>query len=361
MKHVAIMMAVVLGLAVAWASAAEGPAKKPGDKAGAKDVGDANRTGPKKQEAGPKEQKTGPKEESTGPTKSADSGPLTEDQQKAAEIAAKLVAGSVDEALADAKAFAAKTMDDKAKTEALRVVAECLRKKGDWKGAAQAYLKLKDRFEKTSEDYARYEAIAQILTASPSGLYVGGGAAAKTDGGKTLADDECLKDAISRLATVRGSKLKSRISPIRRAQTPQQVVAAFKPVVDDAQQLLQLGTDTAVDAVKEVAEAAGKRLAEIAKQTEGALRVKLQGWTQLKKFEKPWTFTNIEKKEVPNISASCKAMAAGEKEFQETLTLISGAWSGAEVLRRESADRSAAYGQLASEFVVPPYTTRIIW
>jgi hypothetical protein len=273
-------------------------------------------------------------------------------------MAAKVVAGQVDEALAEAKEFATKTLDDKAKTDALRVVADCLRKRADWKGAAQAYAKLKERFEKDSDDYARCDAISQILNGSPSGVY-GGGGAAKGEAAKTLADDEALKDALNRLVSQRTGRLKSRIGAIRVARTPQAVVAAFKPVADEAKPLLQLGTDSGVDAVKDVAEAAGKRLQEIAKQMEAVLRAKLQAWQP--KFEKPWTFTNLEKKEVPSIGASCKQMAAAEKEFQESLMLLSGAWSGAEVVRRESADRAALYEQLGSDFVVPPYTTRLIW
>ena len=357
MKQIAILMAVVLVLAVAsvWAVGPSGPSgKTPGDKAG---------KGPDPAPAGPAAKKAGPGDkagpaEKTGPAKPADPAPLSEDQQKVAEMAAKVVAGQVDEALAEAKEFAAKTLDDKAKTEALRVVADCLRKKADWKGAAQAYAKLKERFEKDSDDYVRCDAISQILNGSPTGVY-GGGGAAKGEAAKTLADDEAVKDALNRLVAQRAGRLKSRIGAIRIAKTPPAVVAAFKPVADEAKPLLQLGTDSGADAVKDVAEAAGKRLQEIAKQTEAVLRAKLQAWQP--KFEKPWTFTNLEKKEVPSIGASCKQMAAAEKEFQESLMLLSGAWSGAEVIRRESSDRAALYEQLGSDFVVPPYTTRLIW
>jgi len=353
MKHVAIALTVVLVLAVAVATAsAVGPAgpagKNAGDKAG---KGDPARAGPAAKKAGPGDK--------TGPTKPANAEPLTEDQQKAAEISAKLVAGQVDEALAEAQAFAAKTLDDKAKTEALRIAADCLRKKADWKGAAQAYTKLKERYEKGSDDYVRYEAIAQILAASPTGVYMGTGPGAKADPTSTLADDTVLKTSISRLVTQRGGKLKSRMYAFRQAKTPQQVAVAFKPVVEDAKPLLQLGTDSAVDVVKEVAEAAGKRLQEIGRANEAGLRAKLTNWQP--KFDKPWTFTNIEKKEIPNISASCKQMAQAEKGFQESLMLLSDAWNGAEVLRRESSDRSAMYEQMAADFVVPAYEVHIIW
>jgi hypothetical protein len=351
MKQIAILMAVVLVLAVAsaWAVGPSGPSgKAAGDKAG---------KGAAPAQVGPAAKKAGPADK-TGPAKPADTAPLSEDQQKVAEMAAKIVAGQVDEALAEAKEFATKTLDDKAKTDALRVVADGLRKKADWKGAAQAYAKLKERFEKDSDDYVRCDAISQILNGSPAGVY-GGGGAPKGEAAKTLADDEALKDALNRLVAQRAGRLKSRIGAIRIAKTPQAVVAAFKPVADEAKPLLQLGTDSGADAVKDVAEAAGKRLQEIAKQTEAALRAKLQAWQP--KFDKPWTFTNLEKKEVPSIGASCKQMAATEKEFQESLMLLSGAWAGAEVVRRESSDRAALYEQLGSDFVVPPYTTRLIW
>ncbi|MCX5672565.1 MAG: hypothetical protein NTU94_14710 [Planctomycetota bacterium] len=345
MKHIAIALTVVLVLAVATASAVgpAGPAgKNAGDKAG---KGDPAQAGPAAKKAGPGDK--------TGPTKPANAEPLTEDQQKAAEISAKLVAGQVDEALAEAQAFAAKTLDDKAKTEALRIAADCVRKKADWKGAAQAYTKLKERYEKGSDDYVRYEAIAQILAASPTGVYMGAGPGAKGDLTSTLADDAVLKTSIGRLVTQRGGKLKSRIYAFRQAKTPQQVAVAFKPVVEDAKPLLQLGTDSAVDVVKEVAEAAGKRLQEIARANEAGLRAKLKAWQW--KFEKPWLFNNLDKEEMPALNASCKAMAQAEKDFQESLMLLSGAWPGAELLRRESADRSAVYEGLSAEFVIPKW------
>jgi len=351
MKQIAILTAVVLVLAVAsaWAVGPSGPSgKAAGDKAGK--GADPVPAGPGAKKAGPGD-KAGSAEKS-GPVKPADTAPLTEDQQKVAEMAAKLVAGQVDEALAEAKEFAAKTLDDKAKTDALRVVADCLRKKADWKGAAQAYAKLKERFEKDSDDYARYDAIAMVLTGSPAGVY-GGAGAAKGEGAKTLADDDALKDALNRLVAQRAGKLKSRIGAIRQAKSPQAVVAAFKPVADEAKPLLQLGTDSATDAVKEVAEAAGKRLQEISKQTEAVCRAKLKAWQW--KFEKPWLFNNLDKEEIPALNASCKAMAQAEKEFQETLMLLSGAWPGAELLRRESADRSAVYEGLSADFVIPKW------
>jgi hypothetical protein len=130
-------------------------------------------------------------------------------------------------------------------------------------------------------------------------------------------------------------------------------VAAFKPVADEAKPLLQLGTNSGAEAVKDVAEAAGKRLQELCQANEAVVRAKLKSW--MPKMERPWSFTNIEQNEIHGFNASCKAMAATEKEFQEALIMLNAAWPGAEILRRESADRSALYEGLAADCVIPKW------
>jgi len=48
---------------------------------------------------------------------------------------------------------------------------EALRKKGDWRRAMGAYVSLRDRFEKGCDEYVTYDAMAEILRGSPSGVY----------------------------------------------------------------------------------------------------------------------------------------------------------------------------------------------
>jgi hypothetical protein len=369
-----LIAALILGLSAGWVLAAgatkpadnaSSPAdtsKKPGDKTGpASKTGQADKTGPA-DTTGPSD-RTGPDETKTGPV----TPPPTEDQQKAAEIATMLQAGNADQALEAAKAFLAKTRDEKAKTEAMRVVAECYRKKGDWKQAMPAYLKLRERYEKASDEYVRYDAIAEILRSSPGGVYQPPGAtttAAAADVtapavGKTVSDDEVLAQALNRLAGFRNTRLKSRVAMVRRARTPQEVMSAFAPAAEEARQIFLLGPNVSPEAARELATVAGARLNELGKQVENACNAKFQRYKP--KFDNPWSFSNLEEKDVANTSAQCKELAQCEKNFQESLFSVAGKgdWPEGDNLRKDSMDRRGVYDQLAGEFVVPEHKS--VW
>ncbi|MBM4019417.1 MAG: hypothetical protein FJ288_14030, partial [Planctomycetes bacterium] len=131
------------------------------------------------------------------------SGPATpaapggsEEAQKVAAIQALLTAGEFDKAAEQAGAYLRTARDDAAKTEAMRILAEALRKKGDFRLAPAAYLRLRERFEKGSDDYVRYDGIAEVLKASPTGVYQPPGAPpvkpAPGAPAVTLADDGAL-------------------------------------------------------------------------------------------------------------------------------------------------------------------------
>lgn len=383
MKQIAIAIVVaVLSLAVAaaWAQAADTSGRNPGAKTGPA-PGPAtkkpdDKTGDKPDNAsdsktGPSETSTGPSGTSTGPSGQS-SAAVTEEQQRAAEIAAKLLAGNIDEALQEAKAFILKTKDEKARTEAMRVVAECCRKKSDWKQAQQAYQQLRERFVKGTDDYVKYDAIAEVLRGSPTGVYLPQGAAATTGGKsatsdpapaarKTVAEDEGLNEALARVAQFRTTRLKSRAAAVRRGRTPQEVVAAFAPAADEARQIFLLGPDVSPDAARELAAAAGTRLRDLGKQVEITLGNKLQKYQP--KFENPFSFSNVEEKDVAATSAACKEMAEAEKNFQEALFGIGGKgdWPDGETFRKESMDRRATYEQFSKQFVVPEHSLRLIW
>lgn len=385
-----VVAALSLAVAAAWVQAADTTGKKPGDKTGPaggtstrqpadksgdKTTGPADKSGktPAGDKTGSSETSTGPSGKSTGPSSTAPAA-LTEDQQRAAEIAAKMLAGNVDEALQEAKAFILKTKDEKAKTEAMRVVAECYRKKSDWKQALLAYQQLRDRFKKGADDYAKYDAIWEVMKGSPAGLFQpqGGGvtpAPAPTGSDptsapaarKTVADDEGLSEALGRVAQFRSTRLKPRAAVIRRARSPQEVVSAFTPAAEDARQILLIGPDVSPDGPRELVAAAGTRLRDIGKQVEMTLRNKLQKYQA--KFENPFSFTNIEEKDVANTCTECKAMAEAEKNFQEAMFGLGGKgdWPDGETFRKESSDRRATYEQLAREFVVPEHSLRMVW
>ncbi len=94
-----------------------------------------------------------------------------DEQQKVSAIKAAYAAGKYDEVIAAATTFQRITKDDKLRAEAGRVVADSLRKKKDWKRACSAYIMLRDRFPKGSDEYFKYHAMAEILRVSPRGVY----------------------------------------------------------------------------------------------------------------------------------------------------------------------------------------------
>jgi tetratricopeptide (TPR) repeat protein len=295
---------------------------------------------------------------SSAPARPADA----EEARKVAEMQAALTAGEFDKAVEQANAYLKSTRDESGKTEALRVLAEALRKKGDWKQAPAAHLRLRERFEKNSEDWVRYDAIAEVLRASPAGVYQPAGgpapkAAAPGATAATLADDNALTEALARLAGGRAGKLKARIPAILRAATPQLVMAAFTPVLEETKMVFAVSADAPPDAAREVGAAAGKRLQALGTQIIPVLNAKAEKYQP--KMNAPWSFTNQEKADIKSTQAACKEMTDCEKQFQQALFIMTGKgdWPDADRLRKESADRGTSYEELSNKFYVPRYTT----
>ncbi|MCX5656418.1 MAG: hypothetical protein NTY65_17415 [Planctomycetota bacterium] len=279
-----------------------------------------------------------------------------EEGQKVAEIQAVLAAGEFDKAIEAANTLLKTARDDGAKTEAIRILAEAYRKKGDWRQAAAAYQRLRERFEKGTDDWAKYDGIAEILRSSPAGVYQPPGTPVKAPvaGGPTLADDNVLNEALTRLATARGARLKARVATIIRGTTPQQVVAAFLPVAEDARQVIGLSPDAPADGPHEVCTATGNRLQALGTQIIASLKAKLDK-LQPKMTPYSGSVTNQDKAEITNAKTACKEMAEAESKFQQALMTMAGkgAWPDQSRLKKESSERRASYVQLSNEFVVP--------
>lgn len=290
--------------------------------------------------------------------------PAPDDSQRVAEVQAKALAGDLDGAIADARTMVGKTRDTSAKADVMRILADCLRKKGDWKAASGAYTSLRDCCEKDSDDYVRHDAVAEVLRTSANGVYAPAGTkpTAGDDGKpKTLADDAELEAALARLAACRAARLKTQAGIIRRGRSPQEVAKAFVAAAEEARRVFLLGPETAADDAHALGTTAGQRLQEISLQVQPALRTKLEKWQA--KFDRPWSFTNQEKKDIQQSNALCKEMAEAEKQFQESLFYVSGSavWDEATSLRTDSSARKTAYEQLAEQFIVPKYTTFGVW
>lgn len=282
------------------------------------------------------------------------------DAQRIAEMQAELMAGNTDEAIKAARAFLKTARDENSKTEAMRIIADGLRKSGDWRSAVGAYRGLCNRFEKTSDDYVRCAAIADVLAASQNGIYKGSAKIKPAPGtqAKKLSDDDALDAALTLLARSRSAKLRKKGTSVRRARTPQEVMNVFRPLAEEARQIFLLGPNTPPDDARSVGTMAAQRLAQIHIQVMSVLQKKLQSYREKMKRREPGSFTKTQKKDIENTQQMCKEMAAAEKEFHLALGYVSGSgeWAEGESFRIDSTERAAAYEQLAEEYVVPEYS-----
>jgi len=281
-----------------------------------------------------------------------------EEGQKVAEIQAVLAAGEFDKAVEAANTYLKTARDDTSKTEAFRIIAEAYRKKGDWRQATSAYQRLRERFDKTSADWTKYDAVADILRSSVNGVYQPPGAPsakAPAAGGQTLADDSVLADALAKLAGMRSQRLKSRAPNVARCTTPQQAVATLAPLAEEARQIFGLSADAPADGPREVCMATGNRLQALGTQIIASLKAKLDRYQP--KFANPWSLSNVDKADIKSTQAACKEMAEAESLFQKTLPTMAGkdSWPDQARLQQESTERRANYDQLAREYTAPTY------
>jgi len=273
-------------------------------------------------------------------------------------IQAVLLAGEYDRALEEAQVLCAKASDKKVKTEAMRIMAEALRKQGKWSEAGAAYARLARRFEKNSDAYIQYDAIAQILRVSRNGFYPparkSGDAAGKDPA--TLDDDAVLAEALACLADTQALKLKRRVVPVTRARTPKDVLVAFAPLAEAYRQVRLLAPDRATDDEQGAAQAAAAQLAKLTRRIVSSLRTKLQKYEP--KMRRPWGFNNVEKEDIAEWNTNCRQLAEMENAFQELLGKMGGpkGWSGRADLISDSDRRCRTYENLAEEFIVPAYT-----
>ena len=355
MKHAIIGLAVLLIFLVGEVRAEEPAAKQPAAAPPAEGTVAPPPASSEKAPAAPATQKPGDS------CDVAEKEPNAGELGKATEIQTLFKAGQYDQAVEAGNKFLATAKDDFARTRAIRAVAESLRKKGDWIRAPAAYQRLRECYEKGSNDWVLYDAIAEVLRGSRAGVYLAPGAPTPAPGSpeaaRVLSDDTVLADALTRLAGNRFKILKSRLPNLRRAKTPQEVLAVAKPASEEAARIFSLSKEVSPDTAREIGTVAANRLKEVAAQIVPNLKTKLQGYKP--KMDSPWGFTNVEKKDIQDVNTFCKQMAESEKVFQECLISLAGPgdWADAERFKTDNTKRQAEYERLAGEFVVPTYRT----
>jgi len=299
-----------------------------------------------------------------------------DDRQRLLEAGTQFMLGKFDGALDAARALLRAATDDTVKTGATRLAAECLRKKGEWKSAAGVYLTLRDRFEKGAADYVKYEAIAEILQASPAGVYppLEAAAAAKAKpaaGGDSgaispvaasaapdkpavmnLADDGYLARALACLAAARMEKLKGRIAAINKARTPQEAEAAFAALAEEIRQTRALASGPADGSEQTAAHAAGRKLAEFGRQVTPTLASKS---AEFRAAARTSALNSVQRKNMENLQTLCAGLVECEEKFQGVTGKMAGLGEGTDgdQLRSDSDRRQAEYARLARAFEPP--------
>jgi hypothetical protein len=300
----------------------------------------------------------------------------TDDRAKLAEVEALFAAGKFGDVQEPARALLRITKDDAVKTGAARLIAESLRKKGDWKVASAAYAKLAERYEKGSDDQIKATATGEVLLASPTGVYppleaaaanaeaAAGTAAPASSSGQpaaaNLADDTYLARALVCLASIRAEKLKARVVTIKRARTPQEAQAAFAALAEELRQARVLSGSLSAEPEQAAAGTAGKQLADLGQQILTTLNARLAGFQAAIKRS---ALTLGQRKDMESYQTLCTDLAKTEGSFQTTAGKLNGLSSSSDAakLRDESAQRQAEYTKLAQAFVPPPMENHGGW
>lgn len=255
-------------------------------------------------------------------------------------------------AVTTARAYILRTDDQEAKTQAMVLLADALRKKGDWTAAAKAYADLKGRSEKGSDPAVRYEATAEVIQACREGVYPPLASSPTPHGSPksaTVADDDVLARAIVHLGETRARKLDTRAEGLKRAATPEEAATLFAEVIEGYRQARILAPSLPHTHDLEAARAAGGRLEALSGEILPKLRASMTAWQET--IGERATVNNQQKKELADCEAHCIAMAEAEDAFRGALTKVDdpGGRRDPNLVRlgAESLKRNREYGRLA--------------
>jgi hypothetical protein len=285
------------------------------------------------------------------------------DQQKAAEVEALVTAGKYDEAIEAGTKLLAAVRDAEAKTSLSKSIADSTRKKGDWSRAAGAYTRLRECYQKNSDDWVKYDAAVSVMQSSPKGVYAPTtpGAPSTAEPPKPLTDDAALADALARFGVIRMKALQTRAAGFRACRMPQDVLTSLKASAEDIRRILIYSPEAPFDVPHEIGTAASERLKEQGVQLTAVLKAKYQ--IIKPKANTPWVYTNVEKEDIALTNTQCTALAEVEKGFRDCLDALKGKgdWKDLDKINEASRDREQSYTQFAAQFVVQPYDYRIIF
>lgn len=272
--------------------------------------------------------------------------PSPEEQETVARIEAAVDAGRYDEAIDLAKASVRTIKNEGLKTRVTHLVAQAQRKKKDWSRALAAYLALRDRFDKGSDEYIRYDAVAGILRASKDGVYYPLAEANGGDTSKTLDDDAVLAEALAVMARKQAEGLPLKLQPVASARTVEDLMKRFVPLVEELRRLRVLWPDLSASHDRSAVQTMAMRLADLGEKTIALLGSKQAEFEAMQKSRV--RNTQVEAAMVQHRSM-CERMIAAEKALTAAMDALKGAadWPEGQKLREDSAKRQAAYAELA--------------
>jgi hypothetical protein len=264
-------------------------------------------------------------------------------EARLATIRAAYAAGKYDEAVTGARSLMTGTKDDSAKIEAMRILADSLRKQGEWRLAAKAYSDLKDRFEKGSADHVRCEATVEVLQTSPKGVYAA--TAAKSGSTAALSDDGALAEALVHVGDARAEKLKVRVAAMKKSNSAKDIAAALTEVVQGYKQARILDAKLPVELDRDAAQAAGAALERIENQVVVPIRDRISELEQSAMTKR--TISNTQRKQAMDYQGVCQEMVDAENAFRGVLGQVGGfGWPEGRTLFGASFKRSVEYGRM---------------
>ncbi len=259
--------------------------------------------------------------------------------------------GKYEEAAEAARGLLRGGRDDESRTGALRIVAVALRKKGDWKAAAKAYEDLKARFEKASDDYVTAEATAEVLQASPKGVYapLTKNATAASGGGSTatLADDGVLAKALVVVGDARAAKVNGRLGEMKKSRSPREIVKVFDEMAQGFQQARILNPDLSLDLDRNAAQAAADALDRVEKDVLPGLRQRMD--EMFKVGVERNTLDNTQKDQVSEALEACQQASDAERAFRDVLKPIMRGWPEGVALNLASIKRGNSYSDVVRQ------------
>lgn len=275
--------------------------------------------------------------------------PAAAQQERLEEIRSLLAGGRFVEAIEAARPFAASVKEKDVKAEATGLLATALRRNGDWALAAKAYKDLAGLMEKGSEAQIRVEAPAEVLAASPGGVYPPLKKEGVAEEPRTLAHDEVVTEALAAVGEARAKKLGVKASALRQSATPADVVAALEEMAAGYREARVLAPQMGYEAERGAVTAAAKRLESLSNEATPKLREKLSVLDQAAASQ--GGLNSGQQKEAQDYHDLCVKSGESEDKFREVMKDVGGAgWPERMKLGMASMGRNREYGVLALGF-----------